>query len=55
MLASSEAQIAWREVGTEEAQSLLLLGRSVRVAGNTIVVRTVLVVFVAVTHMHILG
>jgi hypothetical protein len=54
VLTSCEAQIARRKVGAEEALSLLLLGRSVRVASHAFVVRPVLVVFVTVAHVYIL-
>lgn len=38
MFASREAQVAGRKLGAEEALSLLLLRRSVRVARNALVV-----------------
>jgi hypothetical protein len=54
MFTSGEAQVARGKIGTEEALSLLLLGRPVRITSHAIVVRSVFVVFIAVTHMHIL-
>lgn len=54
VLTSCEAQVTRRKVGAEEALSLLLLGRSVRITSHAIVVRSIFVVLVTIAHMHVL-
>ena len=55
MLTPREAQLTRRKVGTEESLTLLLLRRPPRVGVVAVVVGSdVLVVVVAITHLHIL-
>lgn len=57
MLATCEAQLAGREVGAVESLPLLLLlGRRLGVASNTVVFRSIFLIqaFIVICHVYIL-